>query len=211
MYMKDLDEYTEEQLEQELRRRFNQRAQGRCDYCGQLKTAPSCKFHKRHNAPEKFEHLMTLREQLASWCHDQWIHWMTYLFEKGDFGPENEFTIEPESVARWQRQMRTPYMKLSEAEKGSDLEQAGKLLYLLRHELSFSLVGMHFGAKDAMSMKAVLDTVYELSKSLQVGNNPKLVGQTLDVVFGGLVEEHNALTELLDKHAVPEIFEGVDG
>lgn len=48
-YPKDLDEYTEAQLQEELARREDVRAQGRCDYCGGLQTETSCKFPERHH------------------------------------------------------------------------------------------------------------------------------------------------------------------
>lgn len=48
MYPKDLDEMDEEQLVAELNRRAKLRAKGRCDYCGQHYSAPSCKLPERH-------------------------------------------------------------------------------------------------------------------------------------------------------------------
>src|SRR5262245_13777943 len=56
-------------------------------------------------------------EALAAVKHKHWSHWMRCLFTKGVQNPDGTFTIEAESVARWQRRMHTPYKELSEAEK----------------------------------------------------------------------------------------------
>lgn len=47
-YPIDLDEYTEEQLVTELRRRLAARKAGKCDYCNRPPTEPTCKFPERH-------------------------------------------------------------------------------------------------------------------------------------------------------------------
>lgn len=53
-YQKDLDEYTEEQLNNELKRRQDLRNEGKCDYCGQLGNTPNCKFPERHKYARLF-------------------------------------------------------------------------------------------------------------------------------------------------------------
>lgn len=56
---------------------------------------------------------------------------MVYLFTKGTFNADGSFTIKPEFVARWQRQMQTQYNDLPEDEKESDrkiAEQISKVL-----------------------------------------------------------------------------------
>jgi hypothetical protein len=50
-YPKDLDEYTDEQLREELERREKATESGLCGYCGRLPTEPACKFPERHEAP----------------------------------------------------------------------------------------------------------------------------------------------------------------
>lgn len=47
-YHKDLDEYTEQQLKNELERRRSLRDEGKCDYCQQLGNTTDCKFPERH-------------------------------------------------------------------------------------------------------------------------------------------------------------------
>lgn len=68
------------------------------------------------------------REHLASAVHDSWSHWMQHLFSKATDNTDGSVTIPPEFTARWKRQMKTEYDRLSEQEKESDRKQADKLL-----------------------------------------------------------------------------------
>lgn len=70
------------------------------------------------------------REALAALCHEQWSGWMQYLFSKCEFGGD-QVQIPSWAVERWQRQMTTPYAKLSEEEKNSDRKEADKFIKLL--------------------------------------------------------------------------------
>lgn len=72
-----------------------------------------------------------LREQLAALAHEQWSGWMRYLFTKGHRDPDGSFDINPDSVARWERQMNTPYAELPESEKQSDRAEADKVLAVI--------------------------------------------------------------------------------
>lgn len=47
-YPKDLDEYSEEDLDAELKRRADLRLKGLCDYCGRHRDMPTCRMPKRH-------------------------------------------------------------------------------------------------------------------------------------------------------------------
>lgn len=47
-YYKDLDEYTEQELKDELERRRTLRDEGKCDYCQQYGNTILCKFPERH-------------------------------------------------------------------------------------------------------------------------------------------------------------------
>ena len=74
-----------------------------------------------------------LREKLAQVQHEIWAHWMEYLFSVGAVrGRDSAHIIYPENVARWKRQMETPYDKLSEEEKESDRHQADKVLLVFQ-------------------------------------------------------------------------------
>lgn len=52
-YFKDLDEYSEEELLNELARRKSLQEQGCCDYCGRSGTSSSCKEKLRHYTAAK--------------------------------------------------------------------------------------------------------------------------------------------------------------
>ncbi len=82
-------------------------------------------------------------EKVADFMHDQWSHWMKYLYkqlmEGKSYSDLNKkvYAIKSSDYNHWKRQMETPYPKLSEKEKDSDREWAIKLLELLgkTHEL----------------------------------------------------------------------------
>lgn len=70
-----------------------------------------------------------LTEPLADLAHQQWAGWMEYLFSKCAFNlVDGTATIPAEFVARWQRQMNTPYADLPEPEKESDRIEARRVL-----------------------------------------------------------------------------------
>ena len=71
------------------------------------------------------------REQLAAVAHEQWAGWMKYLFEKSKDGDDGCVEIPAEFVARWKRQMNTPYDDLPESEKESDRAEAEKVLRVI--------------------------------------------------------------------------------
>lgn len=62
-----------------------------------------------------------LIEKVASLEHEQWAHWTRYMLDN----------LTPENIARWERQIETPYQKLSENEKESDRVWARKMLAAL--------------------------------------------------------------------------------
>lgn len=72
------------------------------------------------------------REELASLCHTQWAEWMKYLFSKGSFQADGTWVMPKWAVERWQRQMNTSYLDLSESEKNSDRNEADKFLSVLQ-------------------------------------------------------------------------------
>lgn len=87
-------------------------------------------------------------EKLADLIHYQWSHWMKYLKSKMAFSQKPllqlydkdgnpsdkayEVAIVKKDWDRWERQMNTPYDKLSEEEKESDREWARKMLNTVR-------------------------------------------------------------------------------
>ena len=72
--------------------------------------------------------MVNLVEALAEYAHEAWSGWMRYLFSKSVVNEDGSVTIPREFVARWARQMDTPYHKLPENEKESDREEARKML-----------------------------------------------------------------------------------
>ena len=59
-------------------------------------------------------------EILANVQHEIWSHWMKYLFSVSSQNISGSVTIPANLVARWTRQMNTPYAELSEKEKESE-------------------------------------------------------------------------------------------
>lgn len=73
--------------------------------------------------------VVALIEALADPEHAGWSDWMAYLFSRchesfRNDNPARELIIPAELVARWERQIGTPYAELSEAEKESDRNEA---------------------------------------------------------------------------------------
>ena len=61
------------------------------------------------------------REKLAALEHDQWAHWTKYMLDN----------LTPENIARWKKQVKTPYAALSEKEKDSDRIWADKVIKIV--------------------------------------------------------------------------------
>lgn len=70
-------------------------------------------------------------EALASAEHEQWAHWQRYLHSKCIANPDGSLTIPAELVARWEKQIHTPYEVLTEQEKASDREQVERIVPLI--------------------------------------------------------------------------------
>jgi len=83
-----------------------------------LKHLPCQKLFPRY---AKLRELKALRELLANLEHRQWAHWTRYMLDN----------LTDENIARWKRQIATPYDQLTEKEKDSDREWADKVIALL--------------------------------------------------------------------------------
>jgi len=57
-------------------------------------------------------------EELADLEHQQWAHWTKYMLDNLTF----------ENMARWRKQIDTPYSELTEKEKESDRKWARKAI-----------------------------------------------------------------------------------
>jgi hypothetical protein len=73
-----------------------------------------------------------LIEQLSDKEHASWARWMIYLFDKCNAMPDGSLVIPPPFVARWQRQIDTPYRHLSEQEKQSDRNEVAHILPIIQ-------------------------------------------------------------------------------
>ena len=69
-----------------------------------------------------------LRESLADIQHQIWIKWMKYLKSCCTVNEDGSWKIPADKAERWQRQIDTDYVDLSEDEKQSDRNQADLVL-----------------------------------------------------------------------------------
>ena len=78
-----------------------------------------------------------LLETLASVEHERWAHWQSYMHSKCvPYGENGALLISAEFVKQWEKQLATPYSKLTDAEKESDREQVRRYLPLIVAALS---------------------------------------------------------------------------
>ncbi len=69
-----------------------------------------------------------LIEKLAAIEHARWARWQGYMHSQCVKNDDGSLTIPAELVERWQRQIDTPYLALTEKEKESDREQVDTYL-----------------------------------------------------------------------------------
>lgn len=82
-------------------------------------------------APEWSPQAKAMRDELAAYAHEAWSGWMRWMFQFCTEAPGGGVTITPEKVARWARQMVTPYASLPENEQKSDIAEAEKMMAIL--------------------------------------------------------------------------------
>ncbi len=99
-------------------------------YSGGIKDISYSGAYIIHWAP-KSEQQVSLREQVARLCHEQWANWTSYLFSKGRVIVPGEFVLTSFYYDRWTRQLNTDYDDLSESEQDSDRKEADKFLKLI--------------------------------------------------------------------------------
>lgn len=75
-------------------------------------------------------------EELAALEHERWAHWQGYVHSVGERRSDGSLVIAPELVARWERQIATPYSELTETERESDREQVRRYLPTLASKLA---------------------------------------------------------------------------
>ena len=82
------------------------------------------------------DELNGVRTQFADIAHESWAGWMTFLFNVSVMRDDGCVVIPAGRVARWQKQIRTPYNSLSEDEQASDLIEADKYLSVMQPMLT---------------------------------------------------------------------------
>jgi hypothetical protein len=75
-------------------------------------------------------------EALADIEHARWAKWQAYLHGRCTRNADGSLTIPVDLVARWERQIATPYAELTEREKDSDREQVAAVLPILTELLN---------------------------------------------------------------------------
>ncbi|AGB26719.1 hypothetical protein Mycsm_06583 (plasmid) [Mycobacterium sp. JS623] len=78
----------------------------------------------------------SLIDSLAAIEHDRWSHWQEYLHAQCRPNDDGSLTIPADLVARWTKQMSTPYARLSPAEKESDREQVRRYIPVIESALT---------------------------------------------------------------------------
>lgn len=78
--------------------------------------------------------MTNMREELAAYAHEAWAGWMRYMFSKCHSNDAGELIIPAWAVARWTRQMSTPYWDLPIGEQDSDRAEADKMLAIIDKE-----------------------------------------------------------------------------
>lgn len=69
-----------------------------------------------------------LIDELAAIEHERWAHWQRYVHEHCERQQDGSLLIPAELAARWEAQIETPYVELTEREKDSDREQVRRYL-----------------------------------------------------------------------------------
>jgi hypothetical protein len=72
--------------------------------------------------------LPELIERLAAIEHERWAHWQQYMHDQCQRAEDGSLIIPAQLARRWQHQIETPYVDLSESEKASDREQVRRYL-----------------------------------------------------------------------------------
>lgn len=80
------------------------------------------------NEEEIARRLDTAIDRLAAIEHERWAHWQCYMHEAGERLADGRLVLPSDQVSRWERQIATPFDRLTETEKESDREQVRRYL-----------------------------------------------------------------------------------
>jgi len=75
-----------------------------------------------------------LFEKLAAIEHERWADWQKWMHEQCSELACGELVIPKYLVARWERQIATPYDQLSEREKEADRDQVRRYWGLVNEQ-----------------------------------------------------------------------------
>lgn len=77
-----------------------------------------------------------LMHRLATAEHERWAHWQQYIHDHGERREDGSLVIPPELVARWDKQIATPYAQLAPEEQQSDQDQVRRYLPIIANALT---------------------------------------------------------------------------
>ncbi|RUP31520.1 MAG: hypothetical protein EKK51_14205 [Mycolicibacterium sp.] len=69
-----------------------------------------------------------LLDMLAAIEHERWAHWQRYVHDRCERQQDGSLVIPAGLAARWEAQIETPYVELTERERDSDREQVRRYL-----------------------------------------------------------------------------------
>ena len=69
-----------------------------------------------------------LVDELAAIEHERWAHWQRYVHDQCARQQDGSLVIPAELAARWEAQIGTLYVELTERERDSDREQVRRYL-----------------------------------------------------------------------------------
>ena len=92
------------------------------------------------------QRLEGLLEELASKEHERWAHWQRHVHDRCERLADGSLVIPSDLVSRWEKQIATPYHRLSDSEKESDREQVRQYLPLIA--AAFGTAGADFDLRD---------------------------------------------------------------
>lgn len=75
-------------------------------------------------------------DRLAAIEHERWAHWQRYMHGKAIRQENGTLVIPAELVARWEKQIETPYASLSAEEQNSDREQVERYLPIIEEAMA---------------------------------------------------------------------------
>ena len=112
-----------------------------------------------------------LLEKCADIEHERWSKWQKWVHSIGTKNYDGSITLKKDDVFRWERQMNTPYEKLSEKEKESDRHQVQVYLPLVRLSM-IRAIRESFAAAEKPFSKDIFthytrDAVMEILKETQ--------------------------------------------